>query len=73
MNTINFMYFAHNFSYTQLEECLESTGIGNHFLEKFNAPSNYSGTKRFISLFMNMERSHQLSVVNWIENNYKGI
>ena len=70
-NTINFMYFANNFSRQQMHDCLNSTGIGSHLISKWgehSANHNSNGTLGFLSMFMQI--SDKDSILNWIEENY---
>lgn len=76
MQAIKFIYFAHNFTFEQLEQMLtEATPMKDHFMSKFKFYSECSqnGTQAFIDLFMSMGINYQETIVKWIETNYKGI
>jgi len=73
MNTINFLYFAHNFSSIQLEQIFNLFGNYSHFKSKFEGARGNNGTEKFIWWFMNLSTDNQLIVVNWVETNYKNL
>lgn len=73
MNTINFMYFAHNFSMMQMNQIFSSLDNPTHFESKFRNAKGNNGTERFFWWFMNLSLDNQLLVVNWIETNYKNL
>ena len=73
MNTINFLYFAHNFSMVKLEQIFALFSNTEHFKSKFFTAKGNNGTDKFIWWFMNLSTDNQLIVVNWVENNYKNL
>lgn len=73
MNTINFLYFAHNFNTFQLEEIFNALSNYNHFKSKFETARGNNGTERFLWWFMNLSTDNQLIVTNWVEINYKNL
>lgn len=73
MKTINFMYFAHNFSQVQMEQIFNVLPMPNHFRNKFETATGNNGTTKFFNWFMNLSTDNQLILVEWIDNNYNGI
>jgi len=73
MNTINFMYFAHNFNNVQLELIFDALGNVNHFKDKFNGAKGLNGTEKFLNWFMMLSVDNMLIVTNWVETNYKNL
>ena len=73
MNTINFLYFAHNFYAVQLDKIFNALDNYNHFKSKFETARGNNGTDKFISWFMNLSLDNQLIVTNWVETNYKNL
>lgn len=73
MNTINFMYFAHNFSASQMEAIFNEFSNSQHFKSKFENARGNDGTQKFIWWFMNLSTDNMLIVTTWIENNYKNL
>ena len=71
MNTINFMYFAHNFSIEQMKAIFIALGNAEHFSSKFFGAKGSNGTKKFLNWFMTLSLDNMLIVTNWIETNYK--
>lgn len=71
MNTINFMYFAHNFNSTQLDAIFNSLENVNHFKAKYNSAKGTNGTEKFLNWFMMLSIDNMLIVTSWIETNYK--
>lgn len=71
MNTINFMYFAHNFYSTQLESIFNALDNTNHFRSKFEGAKGTNATEKFLNWFMMLSIDNMLIVTNWIETNYK--
>lgn len=49
MNTINFMYFAHNFNINQIDAIIIELGNINHFKSKFNNAVGTDATKKFFN------------------------
>jgi hypothetical protein len=71
--TINFMYFANNFSQSQLQSVFDSTDCSEHLKSKFKSYSdkfNGNGTQMFFHWFMMLDNENKMAVINWIENNY---
>ena len=73
MNTINFMYFAHNFDCFQMEQIFNQFSNSQHFKSKFETARGNNGTDRFINWFMMLSTDNMLIVTNWIETNYKNL
>lgn len=73
MNTINFMYFAHNFSMVQMNRIFSSLDNPTHFESKFRTAKGNNGTEKFLNWFMMLSINNMLIVVNWIESNYKNL
>lgn len=73
MNTINFMYFAHNFKNTQLELIFNDLGNYSHFKSKFDTATGSNGSEKFLKWFMMLSVDNMLIVTTWIENNYKNL
>lgn len=71
METINFMYFANNFSLSQLDAIFNALGNPNHFRDKLTNMRGESGTDKFFRWFMELSTDNQLIVTNWITANYK--
>ncbi len=73
MNTINFMYFAHNFSLSQMEQIFFELDNVRHFKDKFINANGSNGTEKFFKWFMMLSIDNMLIVTNWIETNYKNL
>jgi len=73
MKTINFMYFAHNFSMVQMEEIFNALPIPSHFKSKFETATGKNGTEKFFNWFMMLSIDNMLIVTEWIESNYKNL
>lgn len=71
METINFMYFAHNYNGTQLQSIINALGNVQHFTSKYNSAKGTNGTEKFLNWFMMLSIDNMLIVTNWIETNYK--
>lgn len=71
--TINFMYFANNFSQSQLKSVFESTSCPSHLKSKFNSYSLKCGTQTFFKWFMQLDNDNKCSVLTWINDNYKNL
>jgi len=71
MKTINFMYFAHNFSMVQMEQIFNALPIPSHFENKFKTAKGNNGTEMFLNWFMTISIDNMLIVTEWIESNYK--
>lgn len=73
MNTINFIYFAYNFNFSQLRQIFILLGNAEHFKSSWeNSPGN-DGTQKFLSWFLGLSRNNQMTVVEYVEKNYKGV
>tara|TARA_R110002020_G_scaffold99643_1_gene236202 strand:+ start:104 stop:346 length:243 start_codon:yes stop_codon:yes gene_type:complete len=70
--TINFMYFANNFSQSQLESVFESTNCPSHLKSKFDS-YNGNGTEAFFKWFMLLDNDNKSNVLTWINDNYKNL
>jgi hypothetical protein len=71
-STINFMYFANNYSPAQLKAVFAVTNAPAHCEAKFHALSdrfNGNGTQMFFHWFMQM--SSKVAICYWIDVNYK--
>ena len=73
MNTINFMYFAHNYNTLQLDAIFSELGNASHFKSKFIGSIGNDGTQKFFNWFMMLSIDNMLIVTNWIESNYKNL
>lgn len=73
MNTINFLYFAHNFSTLQLDKIFLMLGSPSHFKSKFLGARGNDGAQKFLNWFMMLSLDDMLLVVNWVESNYKNL
>ena len=73
METINFMYFTHNFSASQMDAIFFELGNVRHFKDKFINNSAKCGTQKFINWFMDLSIDNMLIVTNWVETNYKNL
>jgi len=71
MKTINFMYFAHNFSLNQMQLIFNALGNPTHFKAKWNTANGNNGTEKFFNWFMMLSIDNMLIVTEWIESNYK--
>ena len=70
MKTMNFMYFANNFDYVQLETIFVVLGNAEHFKSKFNQAKGNNGTEKFLNWFMQLSHDNMETVVNWVSENY---
>ena len=73
MNTINFMYFAHNYNTLQLDLIFKELGNYNHFKSKFIGAKGTSETEKFFNWFMMLSIDNMLLVVQWVELHYKNL
>lgn len=73
MNTINFMYFAHNFSMMQMNQIFSNFDNPTHFESKFRNANGSNATEKFFKWFMMLSIDNMLIVTNWIETNYKNL
>jgi len=74
--TINFFRFINNFNFGDVERMLnECTTCGEHLISKWNSyciSEGNNGSKGLLRLFGQLDSENQTSVLNWINNNYKG-
>lgn len=73
MSTINFLYFLYNYNILELKLAFDSTGLGNHFFDKFQGlvKRKGSGTYALLETIMEMSDDNKQKVIEWVENNYK--
>ena len=69
-NTINFMYFAHNFKGEHLTNIFKLLGNEEHFNDKFHSMRGDSGTEKFFRWFMELSDDNKEVVTNYVEQNY---
>ena len=68
---INFMYFANNFSQSQLNEMFNVTSHPEHLKNKFKNIVAPNGTDKFFKWFMMLDGGNKESVIDYIQNNYR--
>lgn len=71
MESINLMYFLHNFNPNHLDDLFKYLGNKQHFADKFSSSFGNSGTQKLISLFMNLSTDNKLKFIDWVNENYK--
>lgn len=75
-HTINFMYFAFNYTHKQLWDLFNALPDPGHFRTKFEGfagQENGNGTKAFFRWFMDLSWDNQRTVVKTIDRTYEGI
>lgn len=72
--TINFIYFANNFTHEQLVKAIETTSAPDHLFQKLKAMDEKlgigNGTTAFFKWFMELSLDNQKVIVNWVNQNY---
>jgi hypothetical protein len=68
----NFMFFANNYSFTQLSAMFKVTSAPQHLKDKFNdlARRKGSGTDAFFAWFMELGQGNKDAVIEYINENY---
>ena len=61
----NYVYFCFNYPNNFILDCFGTGSIGQHLKSKFNGDVN--------SFFINLDSENQEKLLNWIEQNYKGV
>lgn len=72
MKTINFLYFAYNFSQEHLEHIFELLGNYDHFSSKFRSMYGEGGTHKFFNFMMELTDDNKQIIIDYIDKNYKG-
>ena len=73
METINFMYWLHNYT-ERVDVMLEKVygkDLGQHFFDKFKSYTNLNGTHSLMRLFMNMSEDNKVKLLTYVNSNYQ--
>lgn len=72
MNTINFLYFLYNFNREAVHKAFETTGLKDHFINKWidHSTRKRNGTHGLLETIMEMSDDNKQKVIEWVEKNY---
>ena len=75
LKTVNFMYFICNYPYKFIDSVWsDEPMLVNHLTIKFGSFCERHGSMGgFVNWFMELDRTNQTKLLNWVEDNYKGI
>jgi hypothetical protein len=68
--TVNFLFFANNFSIPEMYEAIATLGNDDHFRGKFHGARGNNGTEKFYNFMMELTTGNKERVIHWIEDNY---
>ena len=69
------IYFGYNYDYDFIQKVwADDPNLAEHLKDKFNVYYNQYGCRAvFQQFFVNLSSDNQVRLVNWINDNYKGV